>query len=126
MHDRPLTITGTGDETRDFIFVDDLVEGLMRCADTEEAHGQAINLGTGRQTRIKDLADTIIRLTGSSSEIQYAPRRSWDNSRTRQADISRAKRILGLEPETRIETGLEETIEWFRQEYESIAESTDF
>ena len=74
MHNRPLTITGTGDETRDFIFVDDLVEGLMRCAVVGPAHGEAINLGTGRQTRIEDLANMVIELTESKSAIQYAPR----------------------------------------------------
>lgn len=126
MHDQPLTITGTGSETRDFIYVDDLIEGLMRCAIVNEVHGQAINLGTGRQTRIVDLANMIIRLTESNSEIQYAPRRAWDNSKTRQADVSKAKEILSLQPNTRIEAGLQETVKWFRENIELVSRSSDF
>ncbi|MEO0423436.1 MAG: NAD-dependent epimerase/dehydratase family protein [Pseudomonadota bacterium] len=126
LHDRPLTITGTGEETRDFIFVDDLVEGLIRCASVEAAHGQAINLGTGRETRVIDLAKMVIALTESSSEILYAPRRSWDNSKTRQADITRAREILELAPDTVLDTGLAHTVDWFRQHRPSIAQATDF
>ena len=62
LHDEPLAITGTGDETRDFIYVDDLVDGLVRAGRTDAAHGEAINLGTGRQTRVIDLARAIIEL----------------------------------------------------------------
>jgi len=126
LHDRPLTITGTGDETRDFIFVDDLIDGLISCAVVDRAHGAAINLGTGRQTKIRDLAEMIIRLTESGSKIQYTQRRSWDNSRTRQADISKAREILSLQPDTEMETGLRETVDWFRQHYELIAQSSNF
>ncbi|MEO1034882.1 MAG: NAD-dependent epimerase/dehydratase family protein [Pseudomonadota bacterium] len=126
MHDRPLTITGTGEETRDFIFVDDLVDGLMRAALKDAAHGEAINLGTGQETRIIDLAESVIRLTGSSSSIEYAPRRAWDNSRTRQADISRASELLGLAPSVRLEQGLLETVQWFRENFEQIDRSSEF
>ena len=126
MHNRPLTITGTGEETRDFVFVDDLIDGLIRCAITEDAHGEAINLGTGRQTRIDKLAKLITQLTDSESEITYAPRRQWDNSKTRQADIGKARGILSLQPEIRVEEGLVRTIDWFRENYESIARSSDF
>ena len=126
LHDQPLTITGTGHETRDFIFVDELVEGLMRCALVEEAHGQAINLGTGRQTQIVDLANAIIRATGSESEIRYAPRRDWDNSITRQADVSKAANILALGPNTDLEEGLEKTVLWFRENFGNIEQSCEF
>ena len=124
MHDQPLTITGTGDETRDFIFVDDMVDGLVRAGLTREAHGQAINIGTGIQTRIRDLAETIVRATDSRSEILYGPRRSWDHSLRRQADISRATDILGLEPSVRIAEGIERTVAWFRANRERIESET--
>jgi UDP-glucose 4-epimerase len=120
LHDEPLVITGTGEETRDFIFVDDLVDGLVRCAVTPAAHGEAINLGTGRQTRVIDLANTIIELSGSRSEIVYAPRRAWDHSLRRQADNSKARDVLGLAPSVALRAGLERTIDWFRQERERI------
>lgn len=115
MHDEPLTITGTGEETRDFIFVEDLVDGLVRCARTPEAHGQAINLGTGIQTRILDLANAVIELTGSRSEIVFAPRRAWDHSVRRQANIDRARTVLGLDPQVRLREGLERYVAWFRE-----------
>jgi len=126
MHNMPLTITGTGDETRDFIYVDDLVEGLVRCAIIDQAHGLAINLGTGHQTTIRELADSVIRLTNSSSEILYSPRRVWDKSTSREADNSRARNVLSLNTATKLEEGLRNTIDWFRQHYESIAPSCKF
>lgn len=114
LHDQPLVITGTGEETRDFIFVDDLVDGLVRSARTPDAHGDAINLGTGEQTRIIDLAKMIVDLCDSASVIEFGPRRAWDHSVRRQADIGRARRILGLDPRVSIPTGLTQTVEWFR------------
>lgn len=123
MHDAPLVITGTGRETRDFIFVDDLVEGLVRSAEVAEAHGQAINLGTGIQTHIDDLAHMIIAATGSRSAIEFAPRRTWDKSVHRQADISLARERLGLAPSVAMPEGLRRTVEWFQAHREQIAAS---
>jgi len=122
MHGEPLVITGTGEETRDFIFVEDMVDGLVRCAVTPAAHGEALNLGTGRQTRIIDLAQAVVRLTGSDSEIRFAPRRAWDHSLRRQADNSRARQVLGHDPQVRMEEGLEKTVAWFREHRERIEE----
>lgn len=123
MNDKPLTITGTGDETRDFIFVDDLVDGLVRCANTPEAGGEAINLGTGHETRVIDLANMIIQLTGSKSEIVYASRRPWDNSVRRQANIDKAKTILSFSPGSDVLKGLEKTMAWFEDNRQIISES---
>ena len=120
LHNRPLTITGTGDETRDFIYVEDLVDGLIRGARLPEAHGNAFNLGTGVQTRIGDLAEMVLRLTKSSSRITYGPRRPWDKSTRRQADISKARSVLHFDPRVGVEEGLGRTVEWFRENYNSI------
>ncbi|MFQ5534594.1 MAG: NAD-dependent epimerase/dehydratase family protein [Sphingomonadales bacterium] len=120
LNNEPLTITGTGNETRDFIYVDDMVDGLIRCAQTPEAHGAAINLGTGKQTRIQDLAQMIIAATGSSSKIVYGPRRDWDNSKTRQADISKARDLLGFEPAITVEEGIKRTVQWFRDNIQQV------
>jgi UDP-glucose 4-epimerase len=116
----PLVITGTGEETRDFIFVDDLVDGLVRSATFPQAHGQALNLGTGIQTRIIDLAETIIRACKSQSKIEYAPRRNWDHSLRREADISNARNVLGLSPSVKLGEGIERTVEWFHANRERI------
>lgn len=123
LNGEPLVITGTGEETRDFIFVEDLVEGLMLGASRPEAPGQAFNLGTGVQTRIIDLARTIIELCGSTSAIEFAPRRSWDKSLHREADISRARKVLGLSPRVTVREGLVRTVEWFRENRAAIEQA---
>ncbi len=123
LRDEPLTITGTGEETRDFIYVDDLVDGLVRAAITPAAVGQAINLGTSKQTKISDLAATIIDACQSSSVIEYAPRRSWDKSLRREADITRARSILGHAPSVAVPEGVRNTIAWFKANLQRIEES---
>jgi len=124
LHDEPLVITGSGQETRDFIFVEDLVDGLMRAAQTPEAVGQAFNLGTGTETCIADLARLVIEATGSRSQIEFAPRRPWDRSTHRQADIAHARAVLGFRPAVSLREGLARAVEWFRQNFERIALET--
>lgn len=123
MQGEPLVITGTGEETRDFIFVDDLVDGLVRCGSVAAASGEAFNLGTGIQTRVRDLAQMILAATGSASEIRFAPRRAWDHSVRRQADIGKAREVLGLAPSVRLEQGIAETVAWFSAERNRIEET---
>lgn len=120
MNGEPLTITGTGEETRDFIYVDDLVDGLMRSGSYKAAHGGAFNLGTGIQTKVIDLANMILKATDSKSKIEYAPRRSWDHSTHRQADITRAKTTLEFNPSVTVEDGIARTVAWFRENLASI------
>jgi UDP-glucose 4-epimerase len=120
LHDLPLPITGTGDETRDFVYVEDLVDGLIRAATSPDANGQAINLGTGIQTRITDLAEMIIEICRSKSTIQYGPQRSWDKSKHREANIGRARSVLGFQPEVQVREGLTRTVQWFRDNLHNI------
>lgn len=124
LHNEPLVITGTGEETRDFIFVEDLVDGLVRAATTPGARGAAFNLGTGIQTRIIDLAKLILGVCKSESRVGYAPRRSWDKSTRRQADVTRAKRILGLQPAVDVQEGVQRTVQWFRENRDLIEQET--
>lgn len=119
----PLTITGTGQETRDFIYVDDLVDGLVRCTKTPGVSGEAFNLGTGRETKIEDIAQEIVGLTESDSKIEYTFRREWDKSVRRSANISKAREILGFVPQVNIVNGLECTVEWFRDNRKIIDRS---
>lgn len=123
IHDQPLLITGTGDETRDFIWVDDLVGGLLLAGHVPSARKGAFNLGTGRQTRIRDLAEMIIRSCGSKSRIEHVARRAWDKSLHREADIGRARDVLGFRPEVTVAEGIEHTVAWFRENRERIAHS---
>lgn len=108
---RPLTITGTGDETRDFTFVDDAVAGTMLAAVVGRP-GRSYNLGTGRKTRIADLARLIIELSGSTSAVVFQERRGWDSIAERCADIDLARSELGYRPTTEVADGLAPTIDW--------------
>jgi UDP-glucose 4-epimerase len=122
MHDEPLVITGTGEETRDFIYVDDLVEGLFLSATVPGASGEAFNLGTGIQTRVIDLAEAIIKACNSKSKIEYAPRRAWDHSVRRQANIDKATGTLDFHPAVQLADGIERTVEWFSRYRDRIEE----
>jgi len=123
LHAEPLTITGTGEETRDFVYVDDLVEGLIAGALTPSARGEALNLGTGVQTRMIDLAEMIIKACRSRSRIEYAPRRVWDRSKHREADNGKAKRLMGFSPVVSVAEGIERTVAWFREHRAEIGEA---
>lgn len=114
IRNEPLVITGTGDETRDFTYVEDTVSALRSVIDRPEAVGETFNVGTGRETSIRELAEAILEITGSQSPIQYVPRRGWDEVARRCADISRIRLTLGFDPFTDIRTGLAATYEWFR------------
>jgi UDP-glucose 4-epimerase len=109
----PLTITGDGTETRDFTFVDDAVEGTLLTAAFGH-HGSVYNLGTGTETRIRELASAIVECTGSTASIEYTPRRSWDSTSTRRSDSSRAATDLGFAPTTELTSGLAQTYAWLQ------------
>ena len=76
--------------------------------------GRILNIGTGKQTRIKDLAEIIVKLTKSKSKIKYVPTRGAD-LRSLQADYSEIQTLVGWKPRYSLETGLEKTIDWFKQ-----------
>jgi dTDP-glucose 4,6-dehydratase len=103
LEDKPLTVFGDGSQTRSFCYVDDLIKGMYLLAMSEEH--LPINLGNPNEFTILELANTVIRVTGSSSEIVYEAL-PIDDPQTRQPDITRAKQILGWEPEVELEEGL--------------------
>jgi nucleoside-diphosphate-sugar epimerase len=116
----PLRITGSGEETRDWTYVGDIVDGLLRVGVMEEAVGDLFNLGSGKETRVIDLARRINELTGNDAGIVHVERRGWDKHTRRWASIDKAKRLLGYEPQTDLATGLVRTIHWFRQNWKRI------
>ena len=120
MHGQPLPITGTGEETRDFTFVEDIVDGTLRMGVIKEAVGEAINLASGAETRIIDLANWINELTGNRTGVVFRPRRSWDKAVRRRASIEKARRILGYEPKADMKTGLEKTYRWLLENKDKI------
>jgi UDP-glucuronate decarboxylase len=109
----PLTLYGAGGQTRSFCYVDDLVAGLLAMMNQTAEIGP-LNLGNPVEFSIRELAETVLRLTGSKSEIVYRPLPTDDPVR-RQPDITKAKGALGWEPKVGLEDGLKETIAYFRK-----------
>ncbi len=111
-------MAGDGSQTRSIIFVDDLVEGIMRLL-RSDLEGP-VNIGNPHEVSVLHLAETIRRLTGSNSEITFIER-PVDDPSVRQPDIGLAIRELGWEPKVDFEDGLSRTIEWFSTHPELIA-----
>jgi len=107
----PLTIYGDGSQTRSFCYVDDLIEGIVRLF--ERGTPEPTNLGNPHEFTVRQLADRVLQLTGSKSQIVQRPL-PVDDPRVRQPDISYARRTLDWEPTVRLEEGLRRTIEYFR------------
>lgn len=122
----PLPITGTGEETRDFGYVGDLVDGLLRAGYYEKAVGKDINLAGGREIKIIDLANMINKLTNNRAGIKYASRRKWDTKKRLLASIDKAKKVLGYKPSTLFEDGLLKTVDWFKDNWDKIEQGAKF
>jgi dTDP-glucose 4,6-dehydratase len=103
LEDKPLTVFGDGSQTRSFCYVDDLINGMYLLAMSQEH--LPTNLGNPNEFSILELAETVIRVTGSGSEIVYEAL-PVDDPQTRQPDITRAQQILGWQPEIELEEGL--------------------
>jgi len=126
MHRRPLPITGDGSETRDWTYVDDIINGLLAMGIREEAVGEAINLGSGMEHRVIDMAQMVNGLAGNEVGVIYVERRDWDVKTRLLSSIEKAKRILGYEPQTSFEQGLKKVYEWFFENWEHIKKSGEF
>lgn len=109
---RPLTLYGEGTQTRSFCFVTDLVEGICRLMQVP-LH-EPVNLGNPVETTLRDLAQIILRLTGSQSPLEFHPL-PQDDPRVRRPDIRLATERLAWKPKVSLEQGLRSTIDWFRQ-----------
>jgi len=109
-----ITIYGDGSQTRSFCYVDDMIEGLIKLMSSPDEFLGPVNLGNPRETSILELAEIILRLTGSRSKLIFLPLPS-DDPKRRMPDISLAKRALGWEPKVELEEGLKRTIEYFKE-----------
>jgi UDP-glucuronate decarboxylase len=112
LRDEPITLFGTGEQTRSFCYRDDLVDSIVRMMNTEGFIGP-VNIGNPDEFTIRELADLVIQLTESRSELRYLPLPPDDPAR-RRPDISLAREKLGWNPTTPLEEGLKKTIAWFR------------
>ena len=126
MHGEPLPVMGSGEETRDFTFVEDIVDGLLRGGIAPEAVGEAINLGSGKETKSIDLANLINKVVGNQSGITHVGKRDWDKSTRRVASIEKAKKLLEHDPQTKLEDGLKKTRDWFLENKERIENDAEF
>jgi UDP-glucose 4-epimerase len=122
----PLPLMGTGEETRDWTYVGDIVDGLLRAGSIESAVGQAMNLASGQETRIIDMANQVNELTGNTAGIRFIPLRKWDTKHRLLASIDKARAVIQYEPKTSFRSGLEETVAWFRANWNQIAQSVRF
>lgn len=109
-----ITVYGDGSQTRSFCYVDDLIDGLIRMMDSPEGFTGPVNMGNPEEFTIRQLAETVIRMTGSRSRIIYRPL-PQDDPVQRRPDIALAREKLGWEPRTPLSEGLEKTIAYFRK-----------
>ncbi|KAB2647385.1 MAG: SDR family oxidoreductase [Verrucomicrobia bacterium] len=106
----PLTIFGDGSQTRSFCYCTDLIDGIFRLS--QSAFHEPVNIGNPREMTIRQFAEEIIRLTGTTSKIEFRPLPE-DDPKVRQPDIARAKSVLGWEPRVEFDEGIRKTIDYF-------------
>jgi UDP-glucuronate decarboxylase len=117
---RDITVYGDGSQTRSFCYVSDLVDGLMRLMESEEAVGFPVNLGNPVELSVGDLVQRVVALTGSTAPVVNLPLPE-DDPRRRKPDIGRAQRVLGWRPRVALQDGLEATTAWFAEAELGIA-----
>jgi len=117
---RQPTIYGDGEHTRDFTYVANVVDGVLRACTAPAAKGEVINVATGVRISLNTLFNTVRQLVGTNVEPIYAEPRAGD-VKDSQADISKARRVLGYEPSVTFEEGLEKTVAWYRTSQLSAA-----
>ncbi len=128
---KPLTVFGTGQQTRCFTYIDDIVDGTLAAARVEEAVGSILNLGSTHEVKIIELAQLIIELAGVKGEVEpvFVPYeefygRWYEDLPRRVPDVSKASRLLGFKPRVSLVEGLKKTIDWYRQNPSRLAELT--
>lgn len=113
LNNEDITIYGDGKQTRSFQYLDDLIEGMVRMMDTEDDFTGPINIGNPNEFPVLELAERVIRMTGSTSKIVFKPLPT-DDPKQRQPDIKLAKEKLGWQPTVELEDGLKRMIEYFK------------
>jgi UDP-glucose 4-epimerase len=124
IHGEPLPLENGGEGSRDFIYVEDVVRGLVACAERGEP-GEAYNLASGQETRIADLADAINRLAGNTTPVDVRPARDWDRSGRRFGATAKSRSALGFEAAVALEEGLQRTIRWTIDNRDMIQRAID-
>lgn len=111
----PLTIRGTGAQTRDFVYLDDIVSVVLACLDApgDKIRGEVFQVGTGRETSLNELVAMLFEVGGEAVAVTHLEPSPGDVPRN-VSDISKARRVLGYEPQTALKDGLRRTVDWFR------------
>ncbi|MFA5276611.1 MAG: NAD-dependent epimerase/dehydratase family protein [Candidatus Omnitrophota bacterium] len=126
MKGQPLPITGTGEETRDFSYVLDLVQGLIKSGFYPEATGENFNLAAGREISILEMANLVNETTGNKAGFIFMPRRKWDTKPRLLASIEKAQKLIDYDPRVEFKDGYLKNIEWFKDNWEMIEKMADF
>ncbi|MGN1185796.1 MAG: SDR family NAD(P)-dependent oxidoreductase [Methanobrevibacter wolinii] len=126
MNGQALPITGEGTETRDWTFVGDICNGLLAMGIEEDAIGEAINLGSGKDHRVIDMANRVNELSGNEAGIEFKERRNWDAKTKLLSSIDKAKDLLGYKPTVSFDDGLVKVHDWFVDNWDNIQESAEF
>jgi len=126
MQGKPLPITGDGTETRDWTYVDDIVNGLLAMGIKEEAVGEAINLGSATEHRVIDMANMVNEITGNKAGVIYTERRDWDAKHRLLSSTDKAKRLLDYQPQMDFEEGLKKVHGWLVKNREKIEKRAEF
>jgi UDP-glucose 4-epimerase len=124
LHQHELPVENGGIATRDFIYVDDIVTGLLACATGGEA-GEVYNLASGAETSILELAELVNELTGNPTPVGLTPARDWDHSGQRYGSPDKARTELGFECEVELRDGLQRTVAWTRDNLPRIERSIE-
>lgn len=126
MQGKSLPITGTGEETRDFTCVLDLVQGLIKSGFYEKAIGENFNLAAGKEISIMQMAKLVNEVTENKSEFLYKPKRKWDTKPRLLASIEKAQKLINYKPIVEFKEGFMKNVEWFKDNWDIIVNMADF
>jgi len=126
MNGLSLPITGDGSETRDFTYVLDLVQGLIKAAFYESAIGENFNLAAGREVSIIEMVNLVNAITANKAPILYKAKRKWDTKSRLCASIKKANSLIDYKPVIDFETGFNSNVEWFKDNWDLITQVADF
>lgn len=126
MKGQPLPITGDGKMTRDFTYVGDIVDALIKAGVKDGIIGMEMNIASAREIEIVEMAQMVNLLVGNSAGLVFTDRRKWDTKSRLLASIDRAKEQLDYSPETKFEEGLQSTISWFKANWTQIIRDAEF
>ena len=126
LHQQKLPITGTGEETRDFTFVEDIVDGTLLLGLVPEAVGDAFNLASETETKIIDVANMVNEITSNHTGVEFVARRDWDKITLRRASIEKAGKVLGYKPKMKMKEGIKRTYDWIVENRSQIESSARF